>query len=310
MKNREGFIQIPILITIVVSVLFLSGGGYLGVKKYQSYQSEKIEKQKITQAEEEAKQKSLEEIQRQKDLEVDKLKKEVEALKNRKPQVIQQTIVKEMPTPKADNDLPSIIQEWRPRIAYIECILRDASTISGSGLIAIFDGPFPQVLTNRHVIRDEYGNVPPGCVVKLPDNNEIFEIVKSNDIPVSEIVDVGALNIRNPNDQLINLVSSSVNYCFPLGYVGKAAIGEPIVILGYPYTGAKYDVTATEGIISGYDGDYYITSAKVEHGNSGGVAILVKDNCYLGIPTYVKVGTSETLARILDVNSKYIFYNK
>ena len=211
------------------------------------------------------------------------------------------------PTKTQQVDLISIIKEWRPKVAYIECVLMNLDRVSGSGIVAIFGENYPQVLTNKHVIRDEQGNYPAGCVVKLPDNNEIFKITNSNDMPASNTVDAGALNIRNPNNQLSNTVYFSINYCFPVGYVGKAAIGEPIVILGYPYTGAQYDITATEGIISGYDGDYYITSAKVEHGNSGGIAILVKDNCYLGIPTYVKVGTSETLARILDINSRDIF---
>ena len=69
----------------------------------------------------------------------------------------------------------------------------------------------------------------------------------------------------------------------------------------------RTDVTATEGIISGFDGDYYITSAKVEHGNSGGAAILVKESCELGIPTFVQTGSIESLARILDLDIAITF---
>ena len=57
------------------------------------------------------------------------------------------------------------------------------------------------------------------------------------------------------------------------------------------------------GIVAGYDGNYFITSAKVEQGNSGGTAILVKDNCLLGIPTFAQVGKIEALARILDIST-------
>ena len=86
----------------------------------------------------------------------------------------------------------------------------------------------------------------------------------------------------------------------------KASIGDSLIVLGYPSYGADYsEITATEGIVSGYDGEYYTTSAKIEQGNSGGVAILQKDNCYLGIPTAVRLGAFESLGRILDV--KYIF---
>jgi len=77
--------------------------------------------------------------------------------------------------------------------------------------------------------------------------------------------------------------------------------------LGYPGIGGNNDITATEGIISSYDGDYYITSAKIEHGNSGGIAILIKDNCFLGIPSYAEAGEIESMGRILD-GSKVIFY--
>ena len=306
--------RVKILIVSVIILIFVVSS-YFGFLKLNTYLSEQQKKEQTSQELILAQQKAIEGTKQQ----IEDLRKETEekikseALKNQKVITQNKKDIENQITNSTGtlpNNLVSIIQEWRPRIAYIECILRDGSSIAGSGLGAIFGESFPQVLTNKHVIRDEDGNVPPGCIVKFPDNNEIFEITKSSDIPVSVIVDAGALNIRNPNSQLKNLVSSSINYCFPLGYTGKAKVGEPIVILGYPYTGTKYDITATEGIISGYEGNYYITSAKVEHGNSGGVAILVKDNCYLGIPTYVKVGTSETLARILDINTESIFYNK
>jgi len=302
--------SIKILIVSIV-VLFFIVLLYLSFLKFNTYLSEQQKSQELILAQQKELDNTKQQIENLREETEEKIKSET--LKNQKAITANKENLEKQITNSTGiplNDLTLIIKEWRPKVAYIECVLRDASTISGSGIVAIFGESFPQVLTNKHVIRDEYGNIPPGCVVKLPDNNEIFEVTKSNDMPVSGVVDAGALNIRNPNNQLKNTVSSSVNYCFPLGYIGKAAIGESIVILGYPYTGAKYDITATEGIISGYDGDYYITSAKVEHGNSGGMAILIKDNCYLGIPTYVKIGSSETLARILDINSKNIFYNK
>jgi len=314
MSKRVKILAVSVIILVSVSLL-----SYLVFLKFNIYLSEQQKKEQESQNLILAQQKELEGTKQQ----IENLRKETEekirseALKNQKAiatnkEILQKQITnsKEVPPEVPPNDLVSIIQEWRPRIAYIECIFRDGSTISGSGLVAIFGESYPQVITNKHVIRDGYGNVPPGCVVKFPDNNKIFEITNSNDIIISQQtadLDAGALNIRDSNNQLKNLVSSSINYCFPLGYTGKASVGEPIVILGYPYTGTKYDITATEGIISGYEGDYYITSAKVEHGNSGGIAILVKRNCYLGIPTYVKIGESETLARILDINIKSIW---
>ena len=54
--------------------------------------------------------------------------------------------------------------------------------------------------------------------------------------------------------------------------------------------------------MSGFESNYFVTSAKVERGNSGGTAVLLKNNCFLGVPTFVQSGALESLARILDVN--------
>ena len=300
---------------LATSAVILSFGlvSYLVFLKFNTYLSEQQVKEQKSQELVLAQQKELEGTKQQ----IKELRKEteekirLEAIKNQKAITASKETIQQQITDATNSNggssvnLASIIEEWRPRIAHIGCAFLDGSVASGSGVVAIFGSPYPQVLTNRHVIRGKYGDIPPACAVKFPDNEKIFEITNSDDIAVSQTVlsmDAGALNIKDPNNQLKNLVSSQIRFCFPVGFTGKAAIGEPIVILGYPYTGAKYDVTATEGIISGYEGDYYITSAKVEHGNSGGIAILVNKNCYLGIPTYVEVGTSETLARILDIN--------
>jgi len=63
-------------------------------------------------------------------------------------------------------------------------------------------------------------------------------------------------------------------------------------------------ITATEGIISGFAADYYVTSAKIDHGNSGGAAIEVQRDCYLGIPTYTQTDI-ESLARVLKWQAWY-----
>lgn len=84
-------------------------------------------------------------------------------------------------------------------------------------------------------------------------------------------------------------------------------VGDHLSVLGYPGIGGD-TLTITDGIVSGFEFDYgtrYIkTSAKIEHGNSGGIAI--KDSgCVLGIPTFVQSGTVESIGRILDLD--YLF---
>ena len=67
-----------------------------------------------------------------------------------------------------------------------------------------------------------------------------------------------------------------------------ASVGDSVTIFGYPTSGNLLGVseTVTTGIVSGIlPGPIYNTSAAIDHGNSGGIAILNKKGCELGIPT-------------------------
>lgn len=283
MKLQKGFIQIPILIAIIVGVLVISGGGYFGVKQYQNYQTE-LERQN----------------------------REIEALKNKEPQIIKQTIVKEVPQSKTESDLSSIVQQWKSRIAYINCYfyytgggLSHVQSGSGIGLYNQIEQRI-SVVTNRHVVTsgDDWNSwTPDYCTSQFPDTDSrvYYTYTTNNDLRKHKNpnLDVAFLWSSSPSDTLKSTLLNNPELCEANK---KALIGDKVVILGYPEIGSSEGITATEGIISGYDGDYYITSAKIEHGNSGGVAVLVKDNCYLGIPTLVAVGSIESLGRILDVN--------
>lgn len=208
---------------------------------------------------------------------------------------------------KESNKLSDVIKKWRSRTAYIECTWRYSDTgkiylqASGSGLAFLPVENEIHLVTNKHVLSDENGYLPDECLAKLPDDNTIYKITTENIRHTILDFDYGSLVVRNPSPNLNKLVSSDLNYC-----KRKADTGDSVVILGYPSYGSGFDdITATEGIISGYQSPYYTTSAKIEHGNSGGVAILVENNCYLGIPTGVRIGEFESLGRILDI--KYIF---
>ncbi len=293
-KNLKRFLQTPLLRVIIAGILVLSIIGYFSVKQYQNYQTKKAENARIVQ-----------ETQQQKDSEVEKLRQEVETLKNKKPQIIQQTIIKEIPsqTPSqtTEPNLSTIIAYWRPRIAYIECDFYAngaiAMTQTGSGTMLQESNGGIIIFTNNHVISflNEYG--ADLCRSKFPEDNNIF--TSTGTFRSKSGLDWGILRIT-PDEYLKN-----IPYRANIGCSTKPVIGDSIVILGYPGIGSKTDITATEGIISGYDGDYYITSAKVEHGNSGGAAILIKDNCFLGVPSFAQVGGVESLARILDLNVIY-----
>ncbi|MCK5266595.1 MAG: trypsin-like peptidase domain-containing protein [Spirochaetes bacterium] len=202
-------------------------------------------------------------------------------------------------------DLSSIIKQWRPLVVHVECSFAYSNTgriykvQSGSGFLMQFSdiNNSISVITNKHVVMDRDKYRPRFCNISFADNIEILKIDFDSDyFKTVNRYDLALLAIKTPNEYIENNIFISI--CKE-----KASIGDLIVVLGYPYTGSASDITATEGIISGYDGDFYITSAKVEKGNSGGVAILLKNNCYLGTPTFSEIGETESLARILNYMS-------
>lgn len=197
-------------------------------------------------------------------------------------------------------NVASIISKWRPIIANVDCQFKYSNTgrlyqeNSGSGILLKFGNTPGLILTNKHVITDEGGYGAYSCSAKLPDSSEL--ITSSDTRSSAKGYDLGYIYINESNPYLQTLTSTFPSLCSQ-----KPSLGDEIVVLGYPSIGSKENVTATEGIVSGFDGNYLITSAKVEQGNSGGAAILLKDNCLLGIPTFVTLGKVESLARILDI---------
>lgn len=203
---------------------------------------------------------------------------------------------KDLDSSKAPN-VAAIISEWRPRVASVKChwdLPNGASAEdSGSGVL-MGNTIAPTIVTNRHVVT-YLGVTAHHCAIQFPGET-VVNVAYENDIhPSPSGVDWAKITLSKASPYVKSLATGTATRC-----TTKAAVGDSIIILGYPGIGARDDVTATEGIISGYEGDYYIASAKVERGNSGGAAIATKQNCYLGTPTYVGAGQLETLARILD----------
>lgn len=302
------------------------------------YNRAQIEKSKL--ANEEI-QKEAEKEKARKD-ELDKLKGEIESLKNRPSQTIIQNIA-----PKSNNGNPPslamVVKEWTPRIAQITCkyvllpgtggslpkfsISTDPEYGAGSGfLMQIYDQKLQRtivaVITNWHVLSGHNGFSPAEtCKIKI--GSYLYE-VSGLDIGIRQISnadgsdegsiemidgvpykiwdpDAGYLIIENPAPEIRRLAQESA-IC-----PSKPQIGEDVVVLGFPAIGATQSITATNGIISGIDQRYYVTSAKIDHGNSGGATFWIRENCYIGIPTFALTGEIESLARILDIG--YLFRN-
>jgi hypothetical protein len=207
--------------------------------------------------------------------------------------------------------LISIIQEWKPRVAKITCTWRNTSgrvyaTGGGSGFVfkeSIEGTEHTWVMTNKHVFLDDGRYTPYSCTIKLPGDETVFEVFfKSGNYRTIDPLDVGLIEIVSPNTYVRGI--TSIQKVFTESFCAYTpSLGEKVAILGYPAIGTVGDITATEGIISGYDSDFYITSAKIEHGNSGGIALSIEKNCILGIPTFVRKGEIETLGRILSAQA-------
>ncbi len=221
-----------------------------------------------------------------------------------------------IPQPKSEKEiienneapaLPVIISQWRPRIASLTCAWeQDGETLltkSGSGVSFGSGENKILIYTNNHVIWEEDFDQASQCSARFPGLGEEFTAaaIISRDVDP----DLGLVELEVPPAVVVQIEANKVNPTCS----NSVEIGDMVIVLGYPTIGAEGDITVTEGIISGREGSYFVTSAKVDEGNSGGAAILVKDNCYLGIPTYVKRGGFESLARILDRNSVSEWFN-
>jgi Trypsin-like peptidase domain/zinc-ribbon domain len=210
----------------------------------------------------------------------------------------------------------SLLSEIAPSIVKIFC-LSDAysETIQqGSGILYKAAAGNYYVQTNLHVVDTDDGSTSKCAIAIYPDysvsynyllfNSQSYKFYNKNlDIAfitpqlISDNSHAGTLNdlARYARDENKSPNCESVN------------IGDHLSILGYPGVGGD-TLTITDGIVSGfefYSGSRYIkTSAKIEHGNSGGIAI--KDSgCVAGIPTFVESGSVESIGRILDLH--YLF---
>lgn len=204
-----------------------------------------------------------------------------------------------------NNKAPNVsetIKEWRPRVVAVHCAWPAKNNIRTTKLGTAVLMPsqtsiYPQLLTSGHVLKNN-GDLPESCTLTFPGQEEKITITTS-DITLSDTkYDWAKITLTNPPAFVTSLAFTPAARC-----ATPPATGNSVIILGYPKIGTKDDITATEGIIAGAEDNYYITSAKVERGNSGGAAILLKQNCYLGIPTFVDAGEIESLARILDQKS-------
>ena len=319
MKNQKGFIRIPLLIAIIVGVLVFGSTSYFLVKKFDFYQGKATE-----QAEKIAVPVEVDKDQESRNLEIEKLRKEVDELKN------QQVKNANSINPAQSNTISS--KDLQPYLSGVFQI--DCSDGKGSGSLWKIDGQY-SILTNYHVITNPY---PSGhCNVSLLDNISgdlkglyliyLYDAKRwnySTDVAYLKLSIYDVPNVPSPSVDSLNFKISSLPKC-----QSDMPIGSPVVVVGYPAFGIKEYTTnlggktlsgeqsaliATNGVISGYDSTVvkpigklphqnYFISAKIDNGNSGGIAFSKNGNslCVLGIPTWLSIGNYETQGLVQNI---------
>ncbi len=280
----------------------------------------------------EALNKAIDEIETKSNLETDELKKEIENLKSKTTKQTQNQQQANNNIAELKNELKStdaLVNENYDEqsdvvldsIAKVACFLTKNKTIFGSGSVwGVGDDYY--LVTNKHVL-EEADREDESCAISIArDWNAV-----ANDVE------------KAYQDDNLLIYSLDLNYTYweidgfdfaitkiiedkqPLSFLDDIAmetnetecnenlgVGEKIKIIGFPYTSSVALPTITEGIISSFeyigDSSYYITSAKIEHGNSGGMAVTNNYHCLIGIPSAVVVGDSESLGRILVLTEK------
>lgn len=207
--------------------------------------------------------------------------------------------------PKENYKLEDVVKAWRPYTVRVTCITLDSngnkkSYSDGSGFLTVDPAKGPTVFTNKHVFYTTNRASSDYCDVYFPESKEVVKVEKKDRYVSSKGYDRGTLVITQPSEYISTLVKNkniTVNDCVR----ANTESTDDIVIMGYPMGKPKDDISYAQGKIVGYQDRYFVSTATIVSGYSGGVAVSLKDNCYLGIPTYSqKDDLSKSL--ILDIN--------
>ena len=202
---------------------------------------------------------------------------------------------------------PALIAKWSDITVKLNCRYESGARTFGSALYVgpAFDINFGAgndhvILSNSHVLEEGIED-PTSCTFRWNDGSELKITIEDGMIQYFQDLDAAYLAIDFTD---VPQYISSSQVAFQTCNINPTS-GDEMLILGYPRIGSSQGITSTEGIVSGYDSPYYITSAKISRGNSGGLAVLVSQDCYVGIPTLVRADEVESLGRILDINSLF-----
>lgn len=223
------------------------------------------------------------------------------------------------PTSNDENVEISKVYNQDSIVSSVVNILCDSDNESngGSGTIIESDGI---ILTNNHIIPQDKKNNPlvEHCIVTLPDDQgKVKEIYYGEPIVIpglSSDYDLAFIKISSAYTDDTGESYGTYPRVFPSFLPGgcendSPKLGEKVTVFGYPaISGGGYYLTITDGIVSSLPNDGTIfTSAKVNHGSSGGLAV-DKNGCMIGIPAMISGDENESLGVIIsnDVIMEFI----
>lgn len=204
------------------------------------------------------------------------------------------------------------LEEVYPAVVNIYCKSsnEEMSMQGGSGVLFSSEGV---MLTNAHIFPQDdeyyYLDEEDGCVVILPneqgESGEMYWAQPYVFIGPSEEYDLAILKIyaayKNEEGEILGTITQPFPEYACENYDVK--LGDEVRILGYPQINEDFEyenLVVTEGIVSSISEDYIFTSAQVEKGSSGGMAI-DEHGCMIGVPSGVMSGEYQTLGMIIPM---------
>ena len=210
----------------------------------------------------------------------------------------------------------------------VNVLCDDGEEISG-GSGTIID-PEGIVLTNSHVIPQDEEFIltgEEGCLVILPNQQtgQPEEMYWAKPVVIPELSDIYDLAYLEIYDVFVDEEDGEVYGKYPRTFPSVFAIehkhddicqfrspklGDPVRIFGYPQTSGGFYLTVTDGVISSFsDEGVILTSAKIDEGNSGGLAVDQK-GCMVGVPVAISEGRYQNLGVIISTDLILEFFDE